>query len=197
MEIDGFTIEPLTPERFDDFVTVLGEGGVGGCWCMYWTTDTTQQWRENAKGGAHAPNRGLMRDLVTAGPPPGLIAYDGGEPVAWCRVVARTTLPGLRRSTHFSTDLDIDGVWSLPCFVVRRQHRGRGLTAILTTAAASLAAAQGATVLEAYPWDSKERQDPSSIWTGMASTFERLGFREVQRKAPHKPMFRLDLEPPD
>jgi GNAT superfamily N-acetyltransferase len=197
MDVDGFTIEPLTPDRFEDFVAVLGQGGVAGCWCMYWTTDTTQEWRQNARGGAHAPNKQLMRDLVAAGPPPGLIAYDGGEPVAWCRVVARATLPGLKRSTHFSTDLAIDDVWSLPCFVVRREYRGRGLTAALATAAAELAEAQGATILEAYPWDSDERQDPAAIYTGMASTFRRLGFREVQRKAPHKPMMRLELVPPD
>ena len=136
-----------------------------------------------------------MQDLVTAGPPPGLIAYDDGEPVAWCRVVARSTLPGLKRSTHFSTDLDIEGVWSLPCFVVRKEHRGRGLSGALTKAAMTLAADQGARVLEAYPWETEGREDPMSIYTGVASTFLRLGFEEVQRKAPHKPMMRLDLSP--
>lgn len=196
MEIDGFTIEPLTEKRFDDFVAVLGKGGIGGCWCMYWTTDTTQEWRENAKGGSTAPNKALMQDLVATGPPPGLIAYDDDEPVAWCRVVARSTLPGLKRSTHFSTDLDIEGVWSLPCFVVRKEHRGRGLSGALTKAAMELAANQGARVLEAYPWETDGQEDPTSIYTGVASTFRRLGFEEVQRKAAHKPMMRLDL-PPD
>lgn len=195
MQIDGFTIEPLTEDRFDDLVAVLGEGGIGGCWCMYWTTGTTQQWRDNAKGGNTAPNKTLMHELVATGPPPGLIAYDGAEPVAWCRVVARSTLPGLKRSTHFSTDLDIDGVWSLPCFVVRKEHRRRGLTGALTRAAMKLAAEQGATVLEAYPWDTASREDPTSIYTGVVSTFQRLGFEEVQRKAPHKPMMRLELRP--
>jgi GNAT superfamily N-acetyltransferase len=193
MDIDGFTIEPLTPDRFDDLEAVLGRGGIGGCWCMYWTTPTTQQWRDNAKGGSTARNKGLMEELVGTGPPPGLIAYDGDEPVAWTRVVARTTLPGLRSSTHFRTDLDIDGVWSLPCFVVRKEHRGRGLTETLTKAAMSFAAEQGASVLEAYPWDTESSEDPTSIYTGVASTFERLGFDEVQRKAPHKPMMRIDL----
>lgn len=197
MEVDGFSIEPLTPDRFDDFVAVVGEGGIGGCWCMYWTTDTTGEWRDNARGGSAAPNKRLMEALVDHGPPPGLVAYDDGEPVAWCRVVARSTLPGLRRSTQFSTGLDTDGVWSLPCFVVRKEHRGRGLTAALITAAMALAADQGATILEGYPWDSEERQDPASIYTGMASTFLRLGFREVQRKAAHKPMVRIDLTVPD
>jgi ribosomal protein S18 acetylase RimI-like enzyme len=193
MEVEGFTVEPLTSDRFDDLVVVLGEGGIGGCWCMYWTTDTTQQWRNNAKGGSTARNKGLMEDLVSAGPPPGLIAYDDGEPVAWCRVVARSTLPGLKSSTHFRTELDIDGVWSLPCFVVRKQHRGRGLTEALTRAAMAFAAEHDATTLEAYPWDTDSKEDPTSIYTGVASTFSRLGFEEVQRKAPHKPMMRLEL----
>jgi len=195
MDIDDFTVEPLTPDRFDDLADVLGEGGIGGCWCMYWTTPTTQEWRDNCKGGSTAQNKVLMLDLVEAGPPPGLIAYDGAEPVAWCRVVARSTLPGLKTSTHFRTDLDIEGVWSLPCFVVRKEHRGRGLTATLTKAAMSLAADHGARMLEAYPWETDSSEDPKSIYTGVASTFERLGFLEVQRKAPHKPMMRLDLEP--
>ena len=115
------------------------------------------------------------------------------EPVAWARVVARSTLPGLKSSTHFRTDLDIEGVWSLPCFVVRRSHRGRGLTATLTKAAMSLATDQGARMLEAYPWETESSEDPMSIYTGVASTFRRLGFDEVQRKAPHKPMMRLEL----
>ena len=195
MEVDGFRIEALTADRFDDFAAVLGEGGIGGCWCMYWTTDTTQKWRDNAKGGSTAKNRELMRELVDEGPPPGLIAYDGDEPVAWCRVVARSTLPGLKRSTHFSTDLDIEGVWSLPCFVVRKEHRGRGLSAALTEAAKTLARELGATILEGYPWDTEGREDPMSIYTGVASTFRRLGFEEVQRKAAHKPMMRIPLAP--
>ncbi len=193
MDVDGFTIEPLTPDRFDHLVAVLGEGGIGGCWCMYWTTRTTQEWRDNAKGGKDAANKGLMREMVAAGPPPGLIAYDDGEPVAWCRVVARDTLPGLKNSTHFRTDLDTAAVWSLPCFVVRKEHRGRGLSEALTKAAMAFAAEQGAAAIEAYPWDTDKHEDPASIYTGVASTFLRLGFHEVQRKAPHKPMMRRSL----
>jgi hypothetical protein len=33
----------------------------------------------------------------------------------------------------------------------------------------------------------------STVYTGLASTFERLGFEVVQRKAPHKPMMRLEI----
>lgn len=160
---------------------------------MYWVHETSTQWSEGARDGSAAANKGLFREIVEDGPPPGLIAYDNGEPVAWCRVMPRSCLPGLARSRHFKTDLDIEGVWSVPCFVVKRSHRGQGLTAVLVEAAIDLARTQGATVLEAYPWDTEERQAPMTVYTGIASTFRRLGFTEVQRRAPHKPMMRLEL----
>jgi GNAT superfamily N-acetyltransferase len=191
MVLDHVTVEPLTPGRFDDFVAVLGKGGIGGCWCMYWTCPTSEAWSEGAKGGSTAANRGAFRDQVGAGPPPGLLAYDKGEPVAWCRVMPRQALPGLANSRHFKTDLDIDGVWSLPCFVVKRQHRGRGLTEVLVKAAVEFVRVQGGRIVEAYPWDTDEKKSESVIYLGVASTFERLGFEVVQRRAPHKPMMRL------
>lgn len=191
MNVDGYEIQPLTPDRFDDLVTVLGKSGIGGCWCMYWATATSTAWGEGAKGGSAAPNRTAFLEIVEKGPPPGLIAYDSEGPAAWCRVVPRTTLPGLANSRFFRSDLDIDDVWSLACFVVRRPHRGKGLTSVLTRAAIEHVAASGGGTLEAYPWDTEEKKSDSTIYTGIASTFARLGFRVVQRKAPHKPMMRL------
>lgn len=33
----AFDTQPLTPERWPDFETVMGpKGGCGGCWCMLW-----------------------------------------------------------------------------------------------------------------------------------------------------------------
>lgn len=190
MDIAGYHVEPLTADRFDDFVSVIGTGGIGGCWCMYWALPTVAEWREGARGGSKARNRGDFLAWVEEGPPPGLIAYDGGVPVAWCRVVPRDRLPALSRSRFFKTELDTTGVWSLPCFVVKRTHRGRGLTEVLIRAALLFAREHGARALEAYPWDTDEQKDPGTIYTGVASTFSRLGFRVVQRLAPHKPMMR-------
>ncbi len=187
------TVLPLTLDRITDLELVLGRGGIGGCWCMYWIRETSADWSAGAKGGSTAANKIAFREIVTAGPPPGVIAYDSEEPVAWCRVMDRSRLPGLARSRHFKTDLDITEVWSLPCFVVKKSHRGRGLTKVLIEAAIDLAREQGATVLEGYPWDTDERQAPMTVYTGIASTFRSLGFTEVQRKAPHKPMMRIEL----
>ncbi|NNC74519.1 MAG: GNAT family N-acetyltransferase [Acidimicrobiia bacterium] len=193
MDIDGFQVEPLTPARFDDFVTVLGSSGQSGCWCMYWIAGSSKEWSEGAAGGASARNREAFSGIVDEGPSPGLIAYDDGKPIGWCRVMARTQMPGLSNSRHFRTDLDIDGVWSLSCFVVRSSHRGQGLTSVLAKAAAVIAKEQGAGYLEVYPTDTTDTTPPSSIYTGKASTFERLGYEVVQRLAAHKPMMRLEL----
>ena len=193
MIVDDYRVEPLAPDRFDDFIAVLGKGGIGGCWCMYWTCPTSAAWGEGCKGGSTAPNRRAFHELVEAGPPPGLLAYDDGDPVAWCRVMPRAALPGLANSRYFKTDLDIEGVWSLPCFVVRRSHRGKGLTTVLTKAAIEFVREQGGSIVESYPWDTDEAKSDSVIYTGVASTFSRLGFEVVQRRADHKPMMRIAI----
>ena len=69
----------------------------------------------------------------------------------------------------------------------------RGLTGVLTKAAIAFARDQGGRLLEAYPWETAEEKHPATVYTGLASTFGRLGFEVVQRKAPHKPMMRLAL----
>ena len=193
MIIDDYRVELLTVDRFDDFVAVVGRSGIGGCWCMYWTCPTSAAWGEGCRGGSDAPNRRAFQDLVEAGPPPGLLAYDDGDPVAWCRVMPRAVLPGLARSRYFKTDLDIDGVWSVACFVVRPAHRGKGLTAVLIAAAIDFVRDQGGRVVEGYPWDTDVPKSDSVVYTGLASTFDRMGFKVVQRRADHKPMMRFTV----
>jgi GNAT superfamily N-acetyltransferase len=105
----------------------------------------------------------------------------------------RSSLPGLANSRYFRTDLDIEDVWSLPCLVVKRSHRRKGLNAVLVKAAIEFVRDQGGEILEAYPWDTTETKSDSVVYTGLASTFERLGFEVVQRRADHKPMMRMSV----
>ena len=150
MRIDGVEVLPLTPERWSDFETVLGKGGISGCWCMYWICASSKSWSEGARGGSRATNRAAFRRIVRH-TQPGLLAYQRDEPVAWCRVMPLEHLPGLRTSRYFKTDLDIETVWSLSCFVVRSAFRGQGYTTLLTKAAIRFARWRGGRVLEVYP----------------------------------------------
>lgn len=49
---------------------------------------------------------------------------------------------------------------------------------------------------QVYPWDTEEHKADSTLYTGVASTFERLGFEVVQRRVPHKPRMLLSLTGP-
>lgn len=196
MIADSYRVEPLTVDRFNDFVAVVGNSGIGGCWCMYWTCPTSAAWGEGCQGGAQGSNRLAFRHIVEVGPPPGLVAYLENDPVAWCRIMPRSDLPGLANSHYFKTDLSIDGVWSLPCFVVRKPYRGMGITSVLITAAIEFVRTVGGRMLEAYPWETSETKSDSIVFTGLASTFTRAGFEVVQRRADHKPMMRIALDAP-
>ena len=185
---EGPRIEPLTPERWPDFERLFGPNGAcAGCWCMWWRLT-----RKAFDAGAGEPNRAAFRAVVEAGPPPGLLAYVEGKPVGWCQVTPRTALPTLDRS-RLLKPVDDRPVWSLSCFFISAGYRRRGLNAALIEAAKDYARRSGAALLEAYPWQTAEKKASSTIYTGQASTFLRLGFFEVARRAPHRPIMRCDL----
>ena len=74
--------QPLTPYRWRDLEALFGpRGACGGCWCMWWRLRP-----KDYKAQKGAANRQAFRELVAAGPPPGLLAYDGGRAVGWCAV---------------------------------------------------------------------------------------------------------------
>jgi GNAT superfamily N-acetyltransferase len=84
-------------------------------------------------------------------------------------------------------------VWSVPCFYVRRGHRGRGVLAALIGGAIQAADAAGALALEAYPVDTTVDGHTRNLFPGVASTFARHGFEVVARRKPDRPIMRRDL----
>ena len=185
---DPVTIDPLTPDRWPDFETLFGPNGAcAGCWCMWWRLK-----RRDFEARAGAANKAAFRAVVEAGPPPGLIAWCDGQPVGWCQVTPRDHLPVLDRSRNLKRVDDVP-VWSLSCFFVKAGQRRAGLTERLIAAAIDFARDQGATVLEAYPWDTAEKKSTATIFTGVASTLIRAGFTEAARRVPHRPILRYDL----
>ena len=138
----------------------------------------------------------MLRDELARDTPPALIASVDGEPAGWVRIgprpaqrrIARTRM--IVRST--AEPLDDDSVWAVTCFVVRREHRGRGLTARLLDAAVSFAADRGARVIEGYPIDTAVGSHPANdLYHGVLSVFLAAGFRESARPAPDRPLVTL------
>jgi GNAT superfamily N-acetyltransferase len=104
-------------------------------------------------------------------------------PVGWCELAPRTELPWLDRVRRLEAVDDLP-VWSLPCFYVRRSHRGRGVTRALVEAAVKITRAAGVPALEAYPIDTSVPGHTRNLFPGVASTFTECGFAEVARRTP-------------
>jgi GNAT superfamily N-acetyltransferase len=185
-------IVPATGERrWTDLETLFGaRGACGGCWCMVWRKRRAAF--EQCKGEG---NRESLRALVESPRPPGLLAYDGAEVVGWVSIAPRDEFPALDNSRIWKR-LDDQPVWSITCFFVRKEWRGRGLTVALIEAACDWARSQGARIVEAYPTEpaAGQKQPVVFVWTGMASAFQTAGFAEVARCSAQRPLMRRRLE---
>lgn len=182
-------ILPLTLERWADFETLFGpRGACGGCWCMWWRLK-----RADWERGQGAGNKQAMRRLVAGGAVPGLIAYLGDEPVGWVSLGPRESFGVLGRSPVLKP-VDEVPVWSLVCFYIRREHRRRGLSGALIAAAKKHAKAGGARWLEAYPTEPKKAEVPDIYaFTGVPGMFTPVGFKEIARRSPTRPILRCKL----
>ena len=181
------TFAPLTIERWDEFEKLFGpRGACGGCWCMYWRL--THSEFERDKGDK---NRRAMRSLVESGDVPGIMAYDEGEPVAWCSIAPRERFPRLGRS-RILKPVDEEPVWSIVCFFIAKSHRKRGVSLAILEEAARYAAGRGAKIVEGYPVEPKKGKTADVFaYTGLASVFGRAGFEEVARRSETRPIMRL------
>ena len=139
------TVSPLTSGRWPALEDLFGQAGASnGCWCMYWRIGP--RYRDRPR----EDNKDDLRRLAASGQPPGLLAFDGGIAVGWCELAPRADLAWLAHSRYLQP---VDGlpVWSVPCFYVRRTHRGQGVMDALIEAALLVAASAGAPAVEAYP----------------------------------------------
>ena len=143
--------------------------------------------------GRGAGNRRAFERLVTTGVPPGLLACQGAEPVAWCAVAPRGAYRRLENSRVLAP-VDERPVWSVPCFFVARPFRRHGLTVRLLREAVRFAAARGARIVEGYPVEPRAgRTADAFAWTGLASAFRAAGFKEVLRRSETRPIMRFTL----
>jgi len=169
-------VEPLTASRFEALAALFREGGdPRSCWCMFW--------RLRAKDFSEAKVPQLRGGLaaLAAGPlAPGLVAFRGDRAVGWCSLGPREDFGRLEHSRVIPR-VDDQAVWSIVCFAVSKDARGKGVAGALLEAAVNWARNQGAKVLEAYPVEigSDKTMNAESAYTGTLPMFERAGFKVV------------------
>jgi GrpB-like predicted nucleotidyltransferase (UPF0157 family)/GNAT superfamily N-acetyltransferase len=181
---------PLTPETWPDFEQLFGpKGAAGGCWCMWWFKRGKDFW-----SGQGEDNRQALQAMVAGGRVPGLLAYAEGKPVGWAAFGPREGYTRLQYSKVLAR-VDEKPVWSLVCFFVARGWRRKGVTSGLVIAAIEAIRAQGGQVVEAYPVEPGQANTADAfVFTGLASSFRKLGFVEAARRSETRPIMRLALE---
>ena len=182
----NFHVLPVTPDRWPDLETLFGEqGAYGGCWCMWWRLKQSEFSRQTGQG-----NKQALKAIVDSGEVPGLLAYVGSQPIAWCSVGRRESFGRLERSRTLKR-VDDEPVWSIVCFFIARPFRGQGVMAKLLRAAVEYARQHGARIVEAYPVEPEKSLSGYAGYTGVASTFLKAGFAEAaRRKSGRQPIMR-------
>jgi GNAT superfamily N-acetyltransferase len=178
--VTNFQVEAVTRDNWPHLEALFeSRGGPKYCWCMAWRP------MEDRTGADNARRKRALHSRVEEGTPIGLLGYVQGEPVAWCSVAPRETFTRLRDDQQ-----EEDGVWSVTCFFVRRDHRGKGLSGRMLDAAVELARRSGARAVEGYPVDP---DSPSYRFMGFLALFQQHGFREVARAGSRRHVLRLEL----
>lgn len=189
----SITVESVGADTWDDLRTVFGErGDPSGCWCQ-WFKLSGGEFRATSTDEKTA----LLHTSVEQGSP-GVIARIDGEPVGWSAVEPYTAYPGLRRSPITKRLAgDPDDPWAVTCFVVRIDHRKRGVARALLAGAVEHAAERGAAVVEGYPVDPGVRPSLSAAerYHGTVSLFESAGFAVVRRPSATRAIMRRELVP--
>jgi hypothetical protein len=191
-----FTWLPANQAAPEDVDSVFATGGAHKCRCQalkvpgwIWR-DTTQDERDAA----------LVEQTAcgTAGPTSGLIGYVDGEAAGWVAVEPRENYPRLwsRKQPWMRMDPELQGVWSVTCFVVRKGWRQSGLTYELATATVEYGEQAGAHVLEGYPIEPPPGK--SVIWdeasVGLLQVFLEAGYEVVTSPTLRRRVVRRRLE---
>jgi GNAT superfamily N-acetyltransferase len=181
----SLTFREVDESSWTDFELLFeSRGGPKACWCMAWRAigPETRQ-----KSGAE--RKCAIERRVRTHVPIGILGYMDDQPVAWCSIAPRTSyraLGGLEPPGEAP-----ETVWSLVCFFIRRELRGKGVTVQLLAAAIAHARKNGARVIEAYP---VAPDSPSYRFMGFVPTFEAAGFQRVGAAGSRRHVMRLRLD---
>jgi GNAT superfamily N-acetyltransferase len=186
---------PVTYERWNDLVDLFEhKGNPGYCWCMSWRLSSKEFQHLGSEGRKDA-----LKEMVLAGIPIGIVAYQNEVPVGWCSVAPRKTYARLQRSAVLKLAPDDSGVWSIVCFFIDRKMRKQHLMHELLKAAIKYARSQGAQTIEAYPVQlSDDNTDHSPNATsyshmGFVPTFKQEGFIDIGPAGKHRRVMQLVL----
>lgn len=188
------TIAPLVPELWADFEDLFGrQGACYGCWCTHFRLSPAARRASNRER-----NKDHIKARIEAGPPPGLLAFEGGQAVGWMQIGPRADVPEWNNQGRGSAPIDPadasdPGVWAISCFFIRAKARGKGLSHRLVQGGIEFARENGARLIEACPIDLSKDSRSIGLFVGSSRVFEKAGFQRLVERKPGRPLVRLVL----
>jgi GNAT superfamily N-acetyltransferase len=180
--------EPVTKDRWSDLEKLFGvRGACAGCWCMFWRRP-----RKDFVAGKGADNKRAFKKLIASNHVPGILAYDGDEPIGWCSVAPRETFLSLQRSRSLAP-IDDQPVWSVSCLFVDKRCRRQGVAAVLLRAASDYVSSQGGKIVEGYPSVTAKKLPDPWVWTGVLPAYLQAGYKVVKRPSASRAIVRKML----
>jgi GNAT superfamily N-acetyltransferase len=181
-----YRFEPVTARRGADLDAFSrSHGKFRYCSCMRWRLASAQYQKIGRDGRAAA-----LGELVDAGQPVGVLAYQGEQAVGWCSIAPRDSYAAVLASRVIPR-LPGAGVWSVVCFFLAAQARHRGLLPLLLEAACAHGAQSGARIAEAYPWPG----GASYRYMGTRELYLAAGFHDMPVPDGCRPVMRRTLHP--
>jgi len=189
--LNHLTFEPLSKSNWDKFVQLFGiKGACGNCWCMWARLSR----RDFVAGKINDGNKKAMKKLVWAGKPTGILGFFAGQPVAWCAFAPREDFLKIENS-RVHQRIDDKPVWSMPCLFIAKNFRKKGVSVEMLKAVIEYARKKKIETIEAYPTiPTQERLPDAFAWIGLYKSFEKAGFKIVDRTSKHRPMVRYYIE---
>ncbi len=176
----SITIREIADTDFPLIEKLFGPNGAcAGCWCMFWRMRSSE-WKLK---GQNEPNRRAFQALIEQSKVHAAIAFAGDDPVGWVTFGPRESFPRIENSRVLKRDAPQD-TWTIPCFYIPRQWRGKGIANQLLDAAVRFCMDHGAREVEGYPIEKADLTHPrraTDIYTGVATQFIRSGFYPIPR----------------
>jgi GNAT superfamily N-acetyltransferase len=176
-------------------LAALFERAESRCYCRYFHFDGDKNAWQARLAFEPERNRDALLERAAASPAGGVVAIrENGDVVGWMKLEASSELPKLygqrvyRALPCFTGDRS--RVWTLGCFLVDPAFRRRGVARALVRAGVSLARAQGAQAIEAFPRRA-EGIGAEELWTGPFAVLAEEGFEIVHEQTQYPVLRRV------
>lgn len=182
----------LTINHYDDFLNLmLSSESSKRCMCLWWIISVKDYHNNGHDGNA----KEFIKLLNTEKHPLGILLYDNEIPIAWCACGPRKRYNRAIKTPTFKSrdESEDENVWLIPCFYIKDEYKGKGLTELLIKEAIKTAKINGAKAVEGFPYCNNKRISKGDTQVGFEKAFERNGFIQSRKNSDQRIVVRLDF----